>query len=104
MPPYPIEYDQVQQIAAQLSRLAKTLQSLPKAEGTTLRTGAPARSIVTSLKSVNATLETAAKNNKLTPAGFAAIGRNFEKIGATLQAVGAPKSSSRTTRRRTTRR
>jgi len=89
-----IETKQVEEIAAELDKLARTLRAF--AQGTEgSRSARPAGTIVKSLGTVNRTLEAAARRGSLGPAGFARIGREFEKIGATLRALGSDSKTSK---------
>jgi len=83
-----MEYEHVQQIVAELRRLADLLARWPQGPGTAPRGADPAKSIVSSLKTINSTLEKASAQGRLTPEGYDTIGREFEKIGATLRALG----------------
>lgn len=109
VPPLGIESTKVLQIAAELEKLADGLRTYPPGTGGS-RTAAPAEAIVRSLQKINATLADGARRGSLGSAGFTTIGREFGKIGTTLQTVGsAPKTTAKTTTtkkatRKTTRR
>ena len=104
VPTYAVEARAVQEIVEELERLAKILGAFPEGTGISSRGPAPARRIAASLQKVNARLEKAASLRRLGSAGFSAIGRDFEKIGATLRAVGnAPKKTARKTTKKTAR-
>jgi hypothetical protein len=113
VPPIAREARTIKRIAAELVKLARILRNYPPGEGAT-RTPEPARAIVRSLKKVNATLAAGARRRSLAPAGFRTIGREFEKIGETLVAVGSAskrratkttrKTTRKTTKKKTTRR
>ncbi len=88
-----LETELVRQIISELEKLARLLGGF-KPGGEAAREAGPARSIVASLKTINATLEEATRRGSLGPAGFTAIGREFEKIGATLRALGSDSAKS----------
>lgn len=105
MPTAAREQAPVRQIVEELEKLARLLASFPPAEVAGKRGPRPATSIAASLKKVNATLEGALRKGSLTSAGFTRIGREFEKIGTTLQALGSGyETRSQRTRKKTTRR
>ncbi len=104
VPPIAFETNAVEQIATELERLARALRTYPPGKGGS-RTAAPAKAILRSLQKINATLAEGARRGSLGSGRFTTIGREFEKIGTTLQAVGsaskptAKKATKRTTRR-----
>jgi len=104
VPPVAFERGPVQQIGREFVRLGKALGSYPMGDGASqsTRTAAPVRRILGSLKKVNATIKDGARKQHLSPAAFRSLGREFDKIGATLQAVGsaATKTTKRSTRKR----
>ena len=93
VPPSAREIEVLKQIGAELQELSKLLRGLPSMTGGT-RGPESAASILESLKKVNATLAEADRNKSLTPAGFTTVGREFEKIGATLRALGTDTTKS----------
>jgi hypothetical protein len=93
VPPGLLEFDPLQEIAAQLETLAAGLRGFRADKGVP-RTGAAAQEIVSSLKTVNATLADAARRGSLGSEGFTTVGREFGKIGKTLQAIGSGSRSS----------
>lgn len=97
VPPVEREYKSVQQIAAELEKLARLLRSFPQATGGNRGAG-PANAIVASLEKVNATLEEASRRGSLGSAGFTIMGREFGKIGDTLLALGSASKKSATTK------
>ena len=98
------EQPAVQQIVRELERLAKGLGGFPLGSGGT-RGAEAAKAIVASLKKINATLGEGAQRGELGKSGFDTIGREFEKIGATLRALGStPKPTAKTTARKATKR
>jgi len=88
------EQGPVQEIAAELNKLAKTVGGFARGTDGTRGAG-PARSIVESLRTINATMDAAAKSRSLGSAGFNTIGREFEKIGATLRGLGSDSKSAK---------
>lgn len=89
------------QIADEFRKLGDALYNYPAGDGSP-RSAASATSILASLKKINATIAAGARAKHLGPAGFAALGREFSKIGTTLSALGAPaKSTARKTAKRT---
>jgi hypothetical protein len=105
VPPVEREGAAVRQIVEELEKLARLLTSFPPAKVAGTRGPAPATSIAASLKKVNATLEDALRKESLGSAGFTTIGREFEKIGTTLQGLGTgSKTSAQRTKKKTTRR
>lgn len=100
MPPIAFERGPVQQIGREFERLGAALRNYPVGDGgsQSVRSAAPARTILSSVKKINATIKEGARRQTLSPAAFRSLGREFEKIGATLQKVG---SATRTTKRST---
>jgi len=107
VPPIAFERGPVQKIGREFEILGDRLRNYPMGDGASrgARTAAPARRILASLKKVNATVRDGARKEHLSPAAFRSLGREFDKIGATLQAVGsaATKTTKRSTRKRTRR-
>jgi hypothetical protein len=83
-----MEVETLKAIAAELEKLAAALRNYPQGAGGP-RDDKPAASILASLKTINATLADGAKRGSLGPEGFTTIGKEFEKIGKTLQALGS---------------
>ena len=93
VPPSAREIEVLKGIAAELRELAQLLGRLPPLTGGK-RGPEAATSILESLKNVNATLRKAEQDKSLTPGGFTSVGREFEKIGATLRALGSDTTKS----------
>lgn len=91
----------VERIVRELEQLAHRLRDYPHGSGGPR--GAEANAIVASLQKINATLDEGARRGTLGRAGFSAIGREFGKIGATLQgAEASPKTAAKKTARKAT--
>lgn len=82
------ERDTVKRIADEFEKLAASLRRTPL--GSESGRGAePAKRILAAVQSINAALEGGAERGTLGASGFRAMGRGFERIGATLLAVTA---------------
>jgi hypothetical protein len=96
------EQPAMEQIIRELEKLADGLRGFPPGSGGG-RGPEAAKAIVASLKKINATLDAGTRQGKLGRAGLSAIGREFGKIGATLQAADAStKTGAKTTARKAT--
>ena len=99
------ESDILPRIASEFGKLGDALRDYPPGVGGQ-RSAASAIAILSSLQKINATIAAGARAKHLGPAGFAALGREFSKIGTTLSSLGSPtrKTAKRTSARTATKR